>query len=297
MIQPLLSVCIITYNHEEYIRDAIEGVLMQKVNFNYEIIIADDYSTDNTRKILLEYKEKYPKFFKLILQEKNVGAAQNWLDLISTPKSKYIAYFEGDDYWTDPLKLQKQVDFLEANAEYGLVCTNYTSDLITTAIDNSKDIYLKDILKDSAVGTVTTMFKNSILQQHLLNTANLQLSMGDFPLWIHISSMQKVYKLSDTTAHYRILENSASARNDVVKRIKFALDVLTVVKENLNKIEDKKNQNAILQERYGQLFNLLMEAKDRRFMKYQWEYFKLARVFNSLDAKILIKGIYRVYVS
>ena len=115
---PLLSVCLITYNHENYIRQAIEGVLMQKVNFNWELIIAEDCSTDKTRDIILEYKKKHPDFIKLILQEKNVGPAKNWIELITKPNSKYIAYFEGDDYWTDPLKLQKQVGFLEANPDY-----------------------------------------------------------------------------------------------------------------------------------------------------------------------------------
>ena len=91
---------------------------MQKVDFDYELIIADDYSTDGTREIILDYKENYPGLIKLILQKRNVGPGKNWLDLIEAPKSKYIAYFEGDDYWTDPYKLQKQVDFLEANEGY-----------------------------------------------------------------------------------------------------------------------------------------------------------------------------------
>ncbi|MBA3704787.1 MAG: glycosyltransferase, partial [Bacteroidetes bacterium] len=117
----------ITYNHVNYIRQAIEGVLMQNVDFTWELIIADDCSTDGTREILLEYKRKYPDFIKLILQEKNVGPRQNWFDLINAPLSKYIAYFEGDDYWTDPLKLQKQVTFLESNSNYSFCCTNYST--------------------------------------------------------------------------------------------------------------------------------------------------------------------------
>src|SRR5260221_9377408 len=107
MSTPLLSVCLITYNHSKFIRQAIEGVLMQSVNFSWELIIADDCSTDGTREILLEYKQKYPDFIKLILQKQNVGPAKNWLGLITSPKSKYIAYFEGDDFWIHPFKLQK----------------------------------------------------------------------------------------------------------------------------------------------------------------------------------------------
>jgi glycosyltransferase involved in cell wall biosynthesis len=115
MTTPLLSVCMITYNHIKYIREAIDGVLMQKVNFPWEIIIADDFSTDGTREIVLEYKKKYPNLIKLILQENNVGPAKNFMDLMSAPKSKYIAYIEGDDYWTDDLKLEKQVSLMLEN--------------------------------------------------------------------------------------------------------------------------------------------------------------------------------------
>lgn len=111
---PLLSVCLITYNHAGYIKQAIEGVLMQKVSFSWELIIADDCSTDGTREIILDFQKRFPKLIRLILQEKNVGPDRNWSDLIRASNAKYIAYLEGDDYWVDPLKLQKQVDiFLE----------------------------------------------------------------------------------------------------------------------------------------------------------------------------------------
>ncbi len=120
MSKPTLSVCLITYNQAQYVKEAIDSILMQKVNFAWELIIADDNSTDGTRQILLEYKKKHPDLIKLILQKGNVGAEKNWLDLISHPRSKYIAYLEGDDYWTDPNKLQLQVDFLENNPLYSL---------------------------------------------------------------------------------------------------------------------------------------------------------------------------------
>lgn len=117
---PLLSVCLITYKHESYIRQAIESVLMQKVNFNWEFIIADDCSPDQTRQIVSEYKYKYPGLIRLIFREKNVGPAQNFMELLAAAKGKYIAYIEGDDYWTDEFKLQKQVDILEQNSSLSI---------------------------------------------------------------------------------------------------------------------------------------------------------------------------------
>jgi len=114
---PLVSIICITYNHEPYIAEAIEGVLMQKCSFPIELVIGEDCSTDNTRKICEEYANK-SELIKLLPTETNLGMMPNFIRTLQSCTGKYIAMCEGDDYWTDPLKLQKQVDFLEANAEY-----------------------------------------------------------------------------------------------------------------------------------------------------------------------------------
>jgi glycosyltransferase involved in cell wall biosynthesis len=116
----MVSVCMITYNHEPYIRQAIDGILMQKTDFPFELFIGEDCSKDNTRQICLEYKEKYPDKIKLLCPEKNLGAQQNFIQTVNMCNGKYIAFCEGDDYWTDPMKLQKQLDFMEANIKYSL---------------------------------------------------------------------------------------------------------------------------------------------------------------------------------
>lgn len=125
METPLVSIVTITYNHEPYIRKCIEGVLMQQVNFPIEFIIAEDCSTDGTLAICKEYAEKHPDIIKIITSENNVGALQNEVRAINAAKGKYLAFCEGDDYWTDPLKLQKQVDFLEAHPDYSVCFTRY----------------------------------------------------------------------------------------------------------------------------------------------------------------------------
>lgn len=117
-MEPLLSVVTITYNHEPYIAKCIEGVLMQKVDFPIEFIIAEDCSTDGTRAICEDYASKYPDLIRLILSEKNIGAVQNERHAMSLARGRYVALCEGDDYWTDEFKLQKQVGFLESNPEY-----------------------------------------------------------------------------------------------------------------------------------------------------------------------------------
>ena len=117
MQNPLVQVICLTYNHANYIRQALDGFISQKTNFNFEVLVGDDCSTDGTRDIVKEYAAKYPSIIQAILREKNIGAMANATDLRNRISAKYIAYCEGDDYWTCPYKLQKQVDILEANPE------------------------------------------------------------------------------------------------------------------------------------------------------------------------------------
>lgn len=117
---PLVSVSVITYNHEKYIRQCLDGILMQNVNFPYEVLVHDDASPDGTADIIREYEAKYPDIIKPIYQTENQysqGKAASKFNF-DRARGKYLAFREGDDYWTDPGKLQKQVDFLEAHPEY-----------------------------------------------------------------------------------------------------------------------------------------------------------------------------------
>ena len=120
-----VSVFMITYNHEKYIAEALDSILMQKTDFDFDIVIGEDCSTDATRRIVLEYSRKYPDKIKLLLHNVNVGFISNMMYVLEACTGKYVAMCEGDDYWTDPFKLQKQVDFLEANKEYMLATHGY----------------------------------------------------------------------------------------------------------------------------------------------------------------------------
>ena len=115
-----VSACIITYNQQDFIRDCLDGALNQQLDYDYEIIIGDDCSTDNTFKICQEYAQKYPEKIRLLSREKNLGMAKNWIATIQECSGKYVALCEGDDYWTDAKKLHRQVSFLEANPDYVL---------------------------------------------------------------------------------------------------------------------------------------------------------------------------------
>ncbi len=309
MEQPLLSVCIITYNHENYIREAIEGVLMQKVNFSYEIIIADDCSTDNTQKIILEYVEKHPNLFTLIFQDRNVGAAQNWLELLNKPKLKYIAYFEGDDYWTDPNKLQKQVDFLEGNSDFLAVAHNST--IINLREDNIIEVndmfHIKnrhDILfpfeiisKKSPFHTSSLLFNRSCILDLEFNN---KIFSGDLWLFFCIYLQTKIYVISDYMSVYRInnggitFQQSTTHHNQLLLNRVYLwnylkkLDMKHLYKKEINclisdYINDlvwkNKNKNA------NEVFKLFAEF----FFKYNFKYaivFMVKLIKHKINARI-----------
>src|SRR4030042_6002267 len=121
MTEPLVSVKMITYNHAPYIAQAIEGVLQQKTNFPFELVIGEDCSTDGTRAIVLEYQRKYSDIIRVITSDNNVGAYENIRRTSKACRGRYVAFCDGDDFWHDPSKLQKQTDYLETHPECGLV--------------------------------------------------------------------------------------------------------------------------------------------------------------------------------
>lgn len=135
----MVSVCCITYNHEQYIAGALESFLMQKANFEFEILVGEDCSTDATKSVIAEYALRYPGLIRLIAHETNIGAIRNQVDVIRKARGKYIALCDGDDFWIDAGKLQKQVDFLEANPAYVICC--HHSKVIN---ENDDTVYLKE---------------------------------------------------------------------------------------------------------------------------------------------------------
>lgn len=121
--ETFVSVIVLTYNHAKYIRQALDSILMQEVDFSYEVLVGDDGSTDGTRDILHEYAAQHPEHIRLFLREKNLGAARNAYELLCASNGKYLAFCEGDDYWTHPKKLSQQVSFLENNPDF-VGCTH-----------------------------------------------------------------------------------------------------------------------------------------------------------------------------
>ena len=162
---PVVSICCITYNHEKYIEETIDSFLMQETDFPFEVVIGEDCSTDNTRKIVEKYKEMYPNIIKLIVSENNVGMQANGQRTMDACKGEYIAACEGDDYWMDAEKLQIQKDFLESNPEYIICYTDVEAfnenGIIQDYIGGAtKDLTADELKKATPINTLTTMYRN-----------------------------------------------------------------------------------------------------------------------------------------
>ena len=205
--KPVVSVCIITYKHEKYIKECIEGAIMQETNFNFEIIIGDDYSPDLTSKICKEYALKYPDLINYEKNDKNIGMARNWMKTINRCSGKYIAICEGDDYWTDPLKLQKQVDFMEANQEYSMcfheaevIDENNNFLHYFNKIKLEKTYSLSDLTQRNFVSTASCLFKNEIV----LHNSFAKLSVGDWALHILNAEKGKIFYMPISMSVYRV---------------------------------------------------------------------------------------------
>ena len=223
-----------TYNHEPYIRQCLEGFVMQQANFPFEAIVHDDASTDGTAEIVKEYAEKYPNIIKPIFEKENLyskhdGSITRIMN--EHTRGKYVAICEGDDYWTDPLKLQKQVDFLENHPEYSMCCTDAyqynqaNGKLSYYSYTQKRNIVLEDLLySGNKVLTLTVLYRKDWLADYrdaILNAPKWP--MGDYPQWIWLSAKGPIYKIPEVTAVYRVLAESASHSKDLNKTFFFGL--------------------------------------------------------------------------
>ncbi len=211
---PLVSISCITYNHEKFIRDAIEGFINQKTTFPVEILIHDDASTDGTTDIIKEYERKYPKLIKPIYQSENQFSKGKSVGSNNRTRAigSYIALCEGDDYWTDPLKLQKQTYFLENNKNYSMVCTNYSIvdenkhfiNLEAWKGDKTKScINQEDILGKYTPQTLTVLLRNSCLKKIDTEFSNYNFPNGDVALFSAITAFGPCYFINEITGCYR----------------------------------------------------------------------------------------------
>ena len=225
-----IAICIATFNHEKYISQAIESVLMQEINAPFTIFIGEDCCTDKTREICLEYKNKYPEIFELVLSETNQGLVKNTINLLKRIKEDgydYVAMLDGDDYWIDKNKLQKQYELFEKNGEVGLIHTN--NDILwndgsieRTIKDNPLNGYVFDSIENFNVANCSVMFRTSLLNYiDFDDFVNQGFMSCDYAMYAVFSKYTKFGFLDDYTAVWRRGHTSVSNPNSKHKDIAY----------------------------------------------------------------------------
>lgn len=267
-MNPKVSVCVITYNHEKFIVQTIDGVLMQKTNFDFEFIIGEDCSSDKTREIIVGFQKKYPGKITLLAREKNLGMMNNFIDTIQICQGEYIAFCEGDDYWTDPLKLQKQVDFLEANLDYSI--SGHNVKVAFEGFDKQSEwdrawskkewIGIEDVIISGGAATGSLVWRNNVfgnfpdwfVKQH----------GGDWSLQILCASKGKMKYFNEIMGVYRIHDKGAYGT------------ALEIVKKKNLRIEEFLYNN----------MQSMINALDLHFAHKYSSLFDMVRNYSNLEA-------------
>lgn len=217
-----VSICCQTYNHVNYIEQCLEGFLMQKTNFKFEILLRDDASNDGTESIVKRYASKYKDIINPLIYEENQykRGISPFRDNVKRAKGKYIALCEGDDYWTDPYKLQKQVDFLEANDAFSMIFTGATVLLEEKNIKEELNIKIEsreysgqEIFKDWIIPTASVLFRSKFTKEIIENLKFKGVAYGDIVVYLTLAEHGKIYCLNDKTCVYRRNSSGVTVSN------------------------------------------------------------------------------------
>lgn len=218
MEEIVVSVVICSFNRVKLLERTINSILQQNISFPIEILIGDDGSTDGSKQLCIDYKNKYPKIFKLYFNAENYGLGKNWASLAKNAIGKYIANCDDDDYWHNPDKIRMQVDFLNANPEYSMVHTEINHEIfpseriINDIYKNRKiEIISGNILEEVYYGKLPICVSSSMICRNALMKfvpldlyINMSFNIQDWPTWMFLSKYSKIGYLSISTTTYRI---------------------------------------------------------------------------------------------
>ncbi|QLE51297.1 glycosyltransferase [Nostoc sp. C057] len=281
-----LSVLILAYNHEKFIIQALDSVLMQQVDFDYEIVIGEDCSTDNTRDILVGYQQEHPEKIRLLLPEKNLGMHDNFIQTFKACRGKYIALLEGDDYWTSPEKLQKQVDFLDTHTDYTICFHNALylyQDGSTKCFmppENCKNTFtLEDILNSNIMSFASIVFRQGFIEE--FPEWMYDINFVDWILQILLAQHGNIGYINETMNVYRIHPNGNwSWRTQIEMRLEI-LKAYHYIENYLDSKYQKKIRIA-MSENYKLLCIAYMQNDDRENARKFLNKFLLQDLLNNL---------------
>jgi glycosyltransferase involved in cell wall biosynthesis len=231
----ILSVCMVTYNQERYIAQAIESALAQRTTFPFEIVIGEDCSTDSTRTIVRDFASRHPDRIRLRLAETNEGGKRNFMQTFAECRGKYVTILEGDDYWTSSDKLQLQVDALEAHPDWAL-CFHPTQCIYEDGNEgpavhpenwDRRESVLEDLFEQNFMLTSSVVFRNRLFPE--LPSWFGEIVLGDWPLHLLNAAHGKIGFLPQIMSAYRIHAGGAHSSRSTVGKIEEVFQMLTAV--------------------------------------------------------------------
>jgi glycosyltransferase involved in cell wall biosynthesis len=222
-----LTIVVLSYNHAPFIRQALESFIAQKTNFDYQIIIADDESTDGTVEIIREYEKRYKNLIIPIFREKNIGVLPNYLDACSKAKTEYVAYCECDDFFTDPYKLQKQVDFLDAHKDCSICFHNvrmfYEDKLKKNRIVPKKKsrfhktlLSIDDLLKDNFVPSNSVVYRWRFVEENIYDFFPPDILPADYYMHLLHAQYGNIGFIDQVMSAYRVHSQGIWYSDDIV---------------------------------------------------------------------------------
>lgn len=278
--KPLVAINCIAYNHELYIRDALEGFVNQKTNFPFVAIVHDDASTDSTANIIREYAKKYPDIIKPIYETENQyskkdGSLGRIMDsAIEAAGAKYVAMCEGDDYWTDPHKLQKQVDFLETHPDYSLCFHNTKLSMLdgsirldASAMKQTGEYSADDIIEQWIIPTASVVYRREGIDNNPIRI-NPKFKYGDNILFLTAALNGRLFGINEYMSVYRKNPTSITIRLSEIEWLKLDVIHYKEMCKVFSSIISKRVRHEALAERYYQLSQLLVRNDFKQSLIY-----------------------------
>ncbi|MDQ2719751.1 MAG: glycosyltransferase [Bacteroidota bacterium] len=297
----LISVCMIAYNHEAYTREAIEGVLMQQTNFDVELIISNDCSTDNTHETIQKCIDHYKghiriKYFNNV---RNLGMMPNFIFALNQCNGNYIALCEGDDYWTDPLKLQKQIDYISRHKDCNLVFTDVkvwneiTREFLPNWANVNREKYeFKELVERNVITTCTVLFRNPNRNEEISNYL-LKFKVGDYPLYLFLLRPGYAYFLNEETAVYRQHTGGVFSLNGPENFINTNIAVLNcLMNEELSKQERVYVKKSLVKWHYAKVVRFSSDGQFNKIRSYLWTNLKLSDIYYNLGCFLKSGALY-----
>mgnify|MGYP003311143600 CR=1 FL=1 len=304
-MKPLVSVIVTTYNHEPYLAEALDAILAQRCNFDVEIILGEDCSSDNTLAICRDYAERYPDMIHLIASSENVGWRKNYRRCVETAQGQLIAFCDGDDYWCDKDRLVEQVALMEQNRNIGLCYTlaerrEGEGRLVGRFPIGEGHTTLDAMLHDWCVENCTTLASRELVLDYYATEKpekHPEWLTEDLPMWLYVAAHSEVAYIDKATAVHRVFPDSVSHSTSLAKRLAFC-DSSSNIKLWFDKrYNNSKQRHHLLRERMNTalwVYSHIGSVGD--FVKRWWQEVKENKmgVCNIVAYGLFVKKIMRI---